>query len=230
VIGPQCGPIPPSLGGSSPNYPSLRRTLSQWQTGSPAQHRQVSHGGRRPLRGGPGARQTGGADPRKDQHGSIDFRIQRQIKAYAETDDPPVRVKAMPVIIIVYILQLAYDTERRVADTTIAGMICITFFFLLHPGEYTGTTSDDTPFRLEDVSAYVRDRQMDVLLCSEAELDATTLGSYTFTTHKNRTQEENIVKGRSGNALCCPVRATVRRIKHHRPKKSSPTAPVGSTT
>jgi hypothetical protein len=107
-------------------------------------------------------------------------------------------------------------------------MICIAFFFMLRSGEYTGTTSDNTPFRLEDVSAYVRDRKLNVLLCSEAELDATTSVSYTFTTQKNGTRDEKIVQGPSGNALCCPARATVRRIKHYRLKKSSSSAPLAS--
>jgi hypothetical protein len=43
----------------------------------------------------------GAPDPRKDHHGGIDFRIQRQIKAYAK---PLRRVKLVPIIIIVYIL------------------------------------------------------------------------------------------------------------------------------
>jgi hypothetical protein len=104
-------------------------------------------------------------------------------------------VKPVPIIIAVYILQLAYDAARGVANTAIADMICIAFFFLLRPGEYTCTTSDDTPFRLEDVSAYVRDRKLNVLLCSEAELDAATSVSYTFTTQKSGTRDEKIVQG-----------------------------------
>jgi hypothetical protein len=139
----------------------------------------------------------GAPDPRKDHQGGIDFRIQRQLKSYAKTDDPPRRVKPVPIIIVVYILQLAYDAARGVADTAIADMICITFFFLLRLGEYTGTTSDDTPFCLEDVSAYVRDKKLNMLLCSEAELDAATLVYYTFTTQKNGTRDEKIVQGRS---------------------------------
>jgi hypothetical protein len=170
----------------------------------------------------------GAPDPRKDHHGGIDFRIQRQLKSYAKTDDPPRRVKPVPIIIVVYILQLVYDAARGVADTSIADMICIAFFFLLRPGEYTGTTSDDTPFRLEDVSAYVHDRELNVLLCSESELDAATSVYYTFTTQNNGTRDDKIVQGRSGNALYCPVRATVRRIKHHLLKKSSPSAPLAS--
>jgi hypothetical protein len=170
----------------------------------------------------------GAPDPRKDHHGGIDFRIQRQIKAYAKTDDPPRRVKPVPIIIVVYILQLAYDAARGVADTAIADMICITFVFLLHPGEYTGTTSDNTPFFLKDVTAYVRNRKLVFFLCSEAELDAATSVFYTFTTQKNGTRDEKIVQGCSGNAFCCPVRATVQRIKHHRLKKSMPSAPCAS--
>jgi hypothetical protein len=100
---------------------------------------------------------------------------------------------------------MSYDAARGVADTAIADMICITFFFLLRPGEYTGTTSDDTPFCLEDVSAYVRDRKLHLFLCSESKLDAATLVSYTFTTQKNCTRYEKIVQGRSGNTLCCPI-------------------------
>jgi hypothetical protein len=125
-----------------------------------------------------------------------------------------------------YILQMAYDAARGVADTAITDMICVAFFFLLCPGEYTGTTSDGTPFRLKYVSAYVCDRKLDMFLCSEAELDAATSISYTFTTQNNGTRDEKIVQWRSGNALCCPVRATVRRIKHHQLKKSTYSAPI----
>jgi hypothetical protein len=39
---------------------------------------------------------------------------------------------------------------------------------------------------------------------------------------------KKIVQGRSGNAICCPVRATIRRLKHHRLKKSTATTPLAS--
>jgi hypothetical protein len=41
--------------------------------------------------------QLGAPDPRKEHHGGINFWIQRHIK----TDDPPCRVKPVPIIIIV---------------------------------------------------------------------------------------------------------------------------------
>jgi hypothetical protein len=36
----------------------------------------------------------------------------------------------------------------------IADMITITFLFILEPGEFTGTTSDYTSFRLQDLALY----------------------------------------------------------------------------
>jgi hypothetical protein len=134
----------------------------------------------------------------------------------------------VPIIIIVYILNMAYDAARDVASMSIADMICIASFFLLRPGEYTGTTTDDTPFRLQDVGLYIRDRKLNLFQCWDAEFDAATYVSYTFTTQKNGTRDENIVQGRSGNAICCPVWATIRRLKHHRLEKSTATTPLAS--
>jgi hypothetical protein len=84
----------------------------------------------------PWARRTpdwGGADPRRDTFGGIDFRIQRQIKSYHKVDDPPRRVKPIPIIIIVYVMSSAFGRERNEGDLAIADMITITFFFLLRP-------------------------------------------------------------------------------------------------
>jgi hypothetical protein len=98
---------------------------------------------------------VGSPDVRKNVYGDIDFRIQRQIRAYKREDSPPKRVKPIPIVIILYILAQAYGITRHEDTQAIADMITIAFFFLLRPGEYTGTTSDDTPFRLQDVHLYI---------------------------------------------------------------------------
>jgi hypothetical protein len=170
----------------------------------------------------------GGPDPRKDNFGAIDFRIQRQIKSYHKVDDPPRWVKPIPVTIILYILAQAFGVVRNDEDLAIADIIAIAFFFLLRPGEYMGTNADDTPFRLEDVALYIRDRRSDVLTASTAELDASTSVSYKFTTQKNDTWDEKLVKGISGDSKCCPVKATAKRIKYHLAKNSKPTVPIAS--
>jgi hypothetical protein len=138
---------------------------------------------------------SGAPDPRKDNFGGIDFRIQRQIKSYHKVGDPPRRVKPIPITIILYILAHAFGVARNEEDIAISDMIAIAFFFLLGPGEYTGTTADDTPFRLEDVALYICDRQLDVMTASTAELDAAISVSYKLTTQKNGTRDEKIVQG-----------------------------------
>jgi hypothetical protein len=126
-------------------------------------------------------------------------------------------VKPIPIIIIIYILAQAYDNHRSDSDLAVANMIVIAFFFLLRPGEYMGTTSDDAPFRLQDVNLYIGDRKLDSATASLAELDAATSVSYKFMTHKNGIRDKKLVQGHSGSGLCCPVKATVCRIKHHLP-------------
>jgi hypothetical protein len=95
-------------------------------------------------------------------------------------------------------------------------MITIAFFFLLQPGEYTGTTINDTPFRWQYVHLYIGPRRLDNMLCSEAEVHDATSVYYTFTTQKNGIRNEKIVHGLSGTGLCCPVLARGRRIRYLR--------------
>jgi hypothetical protein len=170
----------------------------------------------------------GGPDPRRDTFGGIDFRIQRHIKSYHKVDNPPCRVKPIPITIIVYIMSSAFGRERNEEDLTIADMITIAFFFLLRPGEYTGTIADDTPFRLEDVALYIRDRRLDVMTASFVEIDAATSVSYKFTTQKNGTRDEKLVQGLSSDSKCCPVTATARRTKYYRSKHSKQTVSIAS--
>jgi hypothetical protein len=170
----------------------------------------------------------GGGESRMDTFGGIYFRIQQQIKSYHKVDNPPPRVNPNPITIIVYIVSSAFGRECNEEDLAIVDMITIAFFFLLWPGEYTGTTADDTLFRLEDVALYIRDRRLDFMTASFVELDAATSVSYTFTTQKNGTRDEKLVQGLSGDSKCCPVTATARRIKYHRAKNSKQTVSIPS--
>jgi hypothetical protein len=171
---------------------------------------------------------VGSPDVRKNVYGDIDFRIQRQIRAYKREDSPPKRVKPIPIVIILYILAQAYGITRHDDTQAIADMITIAFFFLLRPGEYTGTTSDDTPFRLQDVHLYIGPRRLDTMRCSDAEIQGATSVSYTFTTQKNGIRNEKIILGLSGTGLCCPVRATGRRIRYLRRHNAKCTVPIAS--
>jgi hypothetical protein len=104
---------------------------------------------------------------------------------YKKLDSPPLQVKPIPILIIVYIVEQAYRSAGSDYERAVANMIVIAFFFLLRPGEYTGTASDETPFQLQDVNLYAQGRHLDVPTTSDADIGAAKSTSYTFTTQKN---------------------------------------------
>ena len=84
---------------------------------------------------------VGAPDPRITPQGKIDFRIQRQLACYGKQDPPPNRVKPIPVPILRHVLATALQGAAP-GNIAIADMITLAFFFLLRPGEYTGSSSD----------------------------------------------------------------------------------------
>jgi hypothetical protein len=122
----------------------------------------------------------GALDPRKDSHGGIDFRIKRQIKAYTKDDAPPKRVKPVPILIIIFIAAQAFGDTRSDEDMAIADMITIAFFFLLRPGKYTGTLSDNTTFKMQDMGVYIQGCKLDLFSANDAKIKSATSASYTF--------------------------------------------------
>jgi hypothetical protein len=83
-------------------------------------------------------------------------------------------------------------------------MISLAFFFLLHPGEYTGTNSDTSPFRFCDVQLFVGGCRF-----SEVKIHSATFAPLTFTTQKNGVRGEVIGLSRSGNLQLCPILSTI---------------------
>jgi hypothetical protein len=67
-------------------------------------------------------------------------------------------------------------------------MITITFYFLLCPGEYTGTTSNNTLFHLHEVELHVGGRLPNMMAAPSEDLDATNMVSLKFTRQKHRTK------------------------------------------
>ena len=160
----------------------------------------------------------GTADPRFSPiDGKIDFRLRRQKRCWKKGDAPPRRVKPCPVTIVLWLLDRAYkSTTPIVADMTMADMICIAFFFLLRPGEYTGTTTDDAAFTLNDVYLYSGRRKLSLADASDVELRAATSCALHFTTQKNLRKGDVIAQSCSLDPYCCPVRALVRIVLRHR--------------
>ena len=92
---------------------------------------------------------------------------------------------------------------------SLAAIIYIAFFFLLSPGEYTGTTSDDTAFTLNDVYLYLGKQKLSLAMATDTELGAATSCALHFTTQNNLQKGEVIAQSCSLDSQCCPVKALV---------------------
>jgi len=158
----------------------------------------------------------GAKDPRMDCHGKIDYRITALIKSYAKRDAPACRVKPVPISIVTHALHFAFHSHPSPERKAVANMIALAFFYCLRPGEYTGTTTDDQAFALQDVALFLGARRLSNEHSSEFEIEAATAVHLTFTTQKNGDKGDEIAHARSGDPLCCPVTSTIRQILLHR--------------
>jgi hypothetical protein len=91
----------------------------------------------------------------------------------------------VPIIIIIFIVAQAFGNTQDATEMDIANMIVVAFFFLLRPGDYTGTLADDAAFKIEDVSLYVQICKLDFITAPDAEIKASNSACYTFTAQKN---------------------------------------------
>ena len=58
----------------------------------------------------------------------------------------------MPISIIMAALMHAVVLSPSMGKESIANMICIAFFYCMHPGKYTGTKTNDQAFAFEDIT------------------------------------------------------------------------------
>lgn len=114
------------------------------------------------------------------------------------------------------------------ASLATADMICLAFFFLLRPGEYTTASVESTPFTLNDVQLFVGLTRLDLQTASDAEILSANFASLTFTTQKNSVRGEVVGHSRSGNPQFCPVLSLARRIIHLRQHSAPPHTPLAA--
>ena len=161
-------------------------------------------------------RWMGSKDVRLDEYGEIDFRIRAQIKAYKKVDPAPNRVKPAPITLVIDALNFAYHEKPTAERKAVANMICLAFFFCLRPGEYTGTTTDDQAFAVDDVVLFLGGRRLNNATATDDEVAMATHVHLIFTTQKNGEKGEEIAHARSGDPLCCPVTSVSRQLILHR--------------
>jgi hypothetical protein len=179
---------------------------------------------------GQGFASVGAQDPRKTVTGEIDLRIQRQLRSWSREDDPPTRVKPIPIQLILTILSVAYHATAASNDATkaITNMAVIAFYYLLHPGKYTGTVTDDAAFKLQDLQIFIGDRFVNPCIAPMSDLEAATSASLVFTNQKNGVRGEVVNHATSGASHCFPVRVLARRAIHLRENDAPATAPLAS--
>ena len=149
--------------------------------------------------------------------GKIDFRLARQLRSYTKSDPPKIRVKPIPVCIVLSALEFAAgDAHGSPTLLAIANLMCIAFYFCLRPGEYTGTTTDDQAFSLNNVNLFVGGRRLSLKDSSDADILASTRVHLTFDKQKNMEEGTVLAHARSDHPTCCPVVATIRQVMMHR--------------
>ena len=168
---------------------------------------------------------VGAKDPRLTTRGTTEFRLGRQLRGYAKADPPPDRVKPVPISVVYHAANIArqHGTAESLA---VIHMLCIAFFFLCRPGEYTAPTADNAPFRLKDVTFYVGNRRVLAPTATDDDLARATFVTLTFTTQKNAVRGEVIGLGLSGDPFLCPVRSTASRVQHLLHHNAPPTTPL----
>jgi hypothetical protein len=169
----------------------------------------------------------GAPDPRLTPQGTVDFRLKRMLASYARTDNPPSRVKPIPVPILRHVMAQAHLAGTPAA-LACADMMCLAFFFLLRPGEYTGTVTSSQPFQLQDVRFFLGTLSLSSSTATAPQLLSATFVTLEFTTQKSGVRGEVVGLGRSGDPHFCPVLAAARRVLHLRVAQAPPTQPLAS--
>jgi hypothetical protein len=170
----------------------------------------------------------GSPDPRLQNSGKLDFRLSRQLTAYAKQDPPPSRVKPIPFPLIATTAHLHYHANTPHAST-LADMLLLGFFFLLRPGEYAHTSNPDaSPFRLCDTHLFINNRRLHPDRCTVPDLRRVNYIGLEFTTQKNGVRGEIVGLGLTGHPLWCPVRALINRVTHLVSHKAPLTTPLYS--
>jgi len=167
-------------------------------------------------------------DPRLQPSGKLELRLQRQLRAYSKQDDPPTRVKPVPLPVIHHAITNCHLRGSPEATAT-ADMLLLGFFFLLRPGEYAASSNPDSaPFRLQDVHILYHQSRLDIYHATEHQLHLATAVALEFTTQKNGVRGELVGLGRSGHPQLCPVRAAVNRALHLRLHRAPQHTPIYS--
>ena len=169
--------------------------------------------------------QLGLPDPRFNCHGRMDSRLTNLWKDWNSHDDPPRRLKPVPIQVL-HAAQRIADTAGSLALATTARMMWIGFFFLCRPGEYCETGYSSHLFRLCDVQLYLGAALLDLFTASPALLRSSSFTSMTFSDQKNSIRGEKVGLAHSGHPIASPTAAIANQVIHLVANKASPSTPL----
>lgn len=167
-------------------------------------------------------------DPRTDPATRrMDSRWTRLWKDWKHYDDPPKRVKPIPLGILLEAQRLA-DESGSIALQATARMMWVAFFFLCRPGEYCATVDGNHFFRLCDVALKFGSHVLDLERAPDAELRAAAYAELEFTDQKNHNRGEKVGQYDSGHASASATKAIAEQVIHLRNNGASNDAPLCS--
>ena len=129
--------------------------------------------------------EVGTPDPRLNTVGSFEFRMGRQMAAYAHQYPTPSKVRLLPIPILQCLDTTAQGGKPR--KQAITDLTRIALFYLLHTGQYrkgvSGTVSN--PFRLQELQFYARRTPYDANTVEPYTCTRDTFYNILFENHKN---------------------------------------------
>jgi hypothetical protein len=126
---------------------------------------------------------------------------------------------------VTHAVNTAYEsTDPYIRATADCGVIG--YFFLLRPGEHTYCSTENHPFRLEDVSFFCANQWRNAAVTPLTMLNSSTQVLLNFTTQKNGEENEAISHGDTPAPLVSPLKAVLRRVVHLRTNQAPPSTPL----
>jgi hypothetical protein len=164
------------------------------------------------------------ADPRLDSGNKLAFFLQRQLRGYSSTDDPPTPQVAMTASI----LRMFYKLSVSPFDRALCELFIGAFFFAMRSCEYVQVSGPRKTklLTIKNINFYRGKRQ---LHHTDPTLHLADCVSITFEQQKRDTKNDIITQHHSTDALLCPVKIwskIIRRLITY--PNSSPDTPINT--
>jgi hypothetical protein len=101
-------------------------------------------------------------------------------------------------------------------------MICIGFYFLMHPGKHTTPSSDSKPFRLIDVEFMIGQHWYNGHKTPLNMLPMVIFAILVFSDQKNGVCGKKIGHRQSGHSCFCTVKALSHHVLRHPQEHNAP--------